>query len=360
MRRALGFLILVILATNARAEEVLNVYNWSDYLADQTIPRFEAETGIKVQYDVYDSNDTLQAKLLAGNTGYDIVVPSSHFLSMQIKAGVFRKLDKSKIPNLKNLDPVLMKLVAGADPGNEYGVPWAWVTIGIGYNEAKVKAALGPNAPLDGWDLIFDPAVISKLTPCGVSILDSPTDVLPALLHQMGRDPASQKPADYDAAFEVLRRIRPFITKFSSSGYINDLTGGDLCLVLGYSSDVDIARRRAVEAGRKDEIRYIIPRGGAPIGFDIMAIPKDAPHPDLAMRWIDYIETPEVNAEITDKVFAPSANEAARRFVKPDVANDPTVYPPASVIDTLFLLQPLSPDIRRLETRLWTQMKTGH
>jgi putrescine transport system substrate-binding protein len=341
------------------AGPVLSVYNWSDYIGDKTVEQFEAATGIKVKYDVYDSNDTLQTKLLAGGTGYDIVVPSANFLSKQIDAGIYQKLDKSKLPNLVNLDKSIMAMVQSADPGDQYAIPWAWVTIGLGMNVNTVKAALGNDAELDSWSLLFDPKNLAKLKQCGVSVLDEPTDVLPEVLHYLHKDPSSTNPADYQAAFDVLKQIRPYITQFNSSGYINDLANNDVCLALGYSGDVNIARHRALEAHKSYAISYVIPKTGAPVGFDMMAIPKDASNPDAALAWINFIEQPEINAEITNKVFYPTANLAARKYVKPEIANDPTIYPSEAVMKTLFPLKPLPVEILRLEHRLWAKLKSG-
>jgi putrescine transport system substrate-binding protein len=353
-------LALLAPSLHAMAEDkTLNVYNWSDYIADTTIPRFEKETGIKVKYDNYDSDDTLQAKMLTGKAGYDIVVPTSNYMARQIEAGIYQKLDKSKLPNLKNLDPSIMSQIAGADPGNKYGVPWAWGTDGLGYNLNKVHAILGANAPLDSWDILFKPEYISKLKSCGVSVLDQAADVFPIALHYLGKDPNSKTPADYQAAFELLKKIRPYITQFNSSGYINDLANGDICFAVGWSGDVNIAKHRAQEAGKSYKVQYVIPKSGAPMWADIMVIPKDAAHPENALKWINYIEDPKVNAEITNKVFYPTANAAAKQYVKPEIANDPTIYPPAATMKTLFLLKPLPAEILRLENRLWTQLKTG-
>lgn len=342
------------------ADNTLNIYNWSDYIAKDTIPNFEKQTGIKVRYDNYDSDDTLQAKLLTGNSGYDIVVPTSNYAGKQIAAGIFAPLDKSKIPNLKYLDPQLMALVAGADPGNKYVDPWAYGTTGLGYNVTKVQQLLGKSVPLNNWDVLFKPELISKLKGCGVSVLDAPDQVFAATLHYIGRDPNSSNPADYQAALETLKKIRPYITEFNSSGYINDLAGGDICFAYGYSGDVVIAKHRALDAKKPFKIDYYIPKGGAPVWFDVMAIPKDAKHKEAAMQWINYIETPQVHAAITNEVYYPSVNLESRKYVDKDVANDPAVYPPADVVKTLFLLKPLSPEILRLETRLWTEFKTGH
>ncbi|KLU21105.1 ABC transporter substrate-binding protein [Caballeronia mineralivorans PML1(12)] len=349
----------VFTAVPAFADGELNVYNWSDYIAKDTIPTFEKETGIKVKYDNYDSDDTLQAKLLAGSSGYDIVVPTSNYMAKQIEAGVYQKLDKSKIPNLANLDPTLMKMIAEADPGNQYGVPWAYGTDGIGYNVQAVKKALGDNAPIDSWALVLDPANASKLKSCGISILDQAVDVFAATLQYMHRDPNSTNPGDYQAAFDVLKKVRPYITQFNSSGYINDLANNDVCVALGWSGDVGIAARRAAEAKRSYEIKFSNVKEGGLLWFDVMVVPKDAPHPEAAMKWINYISEPKTNAAITNEVFYPTANRAARQFVLPAVAQDHTVYPPDDVLSKMTLMRPLSADILRLENRLWARLKTG-
>jgi putrescine transport system substrate-binding protein len=360
LARAAALLLALTAAGTALAKDTeLNVYNWSDYIAKDTIPNFEKQNGIKVKYDNYDSDDTLQAKLLTGHSGYDIVVPTTNYAGKQIAAGIFEPLDKSKLPNLKYLDPNLMGLVAGADPGNKYAVPWAYGTTGLGYNVTKAQAALGAGTPLDSWDVLFKPENLSKLKSCGVSVLDAPDQVFAAALHYIGKDPNSTNPADYRAALAMMKKIRPYITQFNSSGYINDLAGGDICFAYGFSGDVIIAKKRAIEAKKSFTLNYFIPKGGAPIWFDVMVIPKDAPHKDAALQWINYIETPQVHAAITNEVFYPSANMEARKFVAKDVADDPGVFPPPDVLKTLFLLKPLPADINRLETRLWTEFKSG-
>lgn len=345
-------------ASVAAKDTRLNVYNWSDYIARDTIGNFERMTGVGVRYDTYDSNDTLQAKLLTGNSGYDIVVPTSNYGGKQIAAGIFTPLDKSKLPNLKHFDPQLMALVASADPGNRYAVPWAYGTTGLAYNVDKAQRILG-KAPLDNWDNLFKPEIVSKLKACGVSVLDAPDQMFAATLHYIGKDPMSANLDDYREALKLLKRIRPYITQFNSSGYINDLVSGDICFAFGWSGDVVIAKHRAREATKPYKIEYYIPKGGAGIWFDLMAIPKDAKNTYAAHQWINYIEEPKVNAGITNAVFYPSANTEARKYVKPEVANDPAVYPPPEVMKTLFLLKPLSPEIQRLQTRLWTEFKSG-
>ncbi len=342
------------------AETQLNVYNWSDYIGKDTIPDFEKQTGIKVKYDNYDGDDTLQAKLLAGSSGYDIVVPTSNYMARQIPAGIYQKLDKSKLPNLANLDPGLMKIIAQADPGNQYGAPYAYGTDGMGYNVQAVQKALGGNAPVDSWALVFDPENMSKLKSCGVSFLDQAVDVFAATLQYLHKDPNSTNPGDYQVAYETLKKIRPYITQFNSSGYINDLANNDICVAFGWSGDIGIAHRRAVDAKRAYEIKFSNAREGGLIWFDIMGIPKDAPHPEAALAWINYIEDPKVNAGITNEVFYPTPNTAARSFVTASVANDAGVYPPPEVLAKMTMMKALPADILRLENRLWAQLKTGH
>jgi len=357
-------LVLALIAAMAgpvRAQDkLLNIYNWSDYIADRTVPDFTKETGIKVNYDVYDSNEVLEAKLLAGNSGYDLVVPSAMpYLARQIEAGVYRKIDKAKLKNYGNLDPQILAAAANADPGNEYGVPYMWGTTGLGYNVAKVKAALGPDAPLDSWKLLFDPANARKLQGCGIALLDSAQDVFPAALVYLGRDPASHDPDDLDAAAKALDAIRPYVRKFNSSEYINDLANGDICLAFGYSGDVVQAKARAAEAKNRVEIAYAIPKEGAMMWIDMMAIPKDAPHADAALAFVDYILRPGVAAAISNAVAYANPNAKATKLVKPAIRNDPNIYPPAAVRARLFFDKPATPSFERARTRAWTRVKTG-
>jgi putrescine transport system substrate-binding protein len=357
----LGFAAMLAIATQPACAEdnQLNVYNWSDYVAHDTVPNFEKKTGINVRYDSYDSDDTLQAKLLSGSSGYDVVVPSSAYMARQIEAGVYQKLDKSRLPNLANLDPQLMKIVSDADPGNQYGVPWAWGTDGVAFNRQEVEKALGTATPLDSWSIVFDPANLAKLKGCGVSFLDSAADVFPAVLQYMHRDPNSKNPADYTAAYEILKKVRPYITQFNSSGYINDLANNDICVAVAYSGDAGIARRRAVEAKRSYEIGFTNPQEGGLVWFDMMAIPKDAPHPQAALEWINYIEDPKNSAAITNEVFYPTANHAALPFVKPEIANDPVIYPSTAALAKMTVMRPQPAAIMRLQNRLWAQLKSG-
>eukprot|EP01037_Dinobryon_pediforme_P020654 gene20654-21329_t len=297
---------LTAMAVQAAApeEKVLNIYNWSDYIADDTIKNFEKETGIKVRYDNFDSNEILHAKLLAGNTGYDIVVPSAHWAHLQIEAGLLRKLDKSKLSNLGNLDPAIQTELAKLDPNNDHLVDWLWGYTTVGINVGKVKAALG-NLPMpdNAWDLVFDPKYISKLKSCGVSFLDSPSEILPPALRYLGKNPSSNVPADYQEAGRLLQKIRPNVTLFSSASYINDMANGAICLAVGWSGDINIARHRAIDAKNGNQIEALVPKTGATLFFDTMAIPSDAPHPQNALLFMNYILRPEVHASLTNQVF---------------------------------------------------------
>ncbi len=361
-RLALVVLCFFVASASASAEEakLLNIYNWSDYIAHDTVPNFEKETGIKVNYDVYDSNDTLEAKLLAGHSGYDLVVPSaSPYLARQAASGVYRKIDKAALKNYGNLDPQILDAAAKADPGNQYGVPYMWGTTGFGYNRAMVKAALGDHAPTDSSALIFNPANAKRLAACGISLLDSAQELFPAALAYLGRNPLSRDPADLDRAAKVIEAIRPYIRKFNSSEYINDLANGDLCVAWGYSGDVVQARNRARDAKNGVDIAYTIPKEGAMIWIDMMAIPADAPHPGNALKFIDYILRPEVVAKISDTVAYANPNKAATPLVAASIRNDPNIYPPAAVRARLFFDTPVTPQYERLRTRAWTRIKTG-
>ncbi|MBB3274936.1 MULTISPECIES: polyamine ABC transporter substrate-binding protein [unclassified Pseudoxanthomonas] len=346
-------------AAKAADEKVVNVYNWSDYIAEDTIPNFEKQTGIKVTYDVFDSDEMVETKLLAGSSGYDVVVPSLSFLGRQIQAGVFLPLDKSKIPNLKNVDPKLLERIALQDPGNQYAVPYLWGTSGIGYNEDKVKAAFGNTDVTGSWDLVFKPENLSKLKDCGVTVLDTPSELIPIALNYLGEDPHSFDPKVIDKAAALLKGIRPYIRNFHSSSYINDLANGDVCLVVGWSGDVIQARDRADEAENGVHIGYSIPKEGAPQWFDMMAIPKDAKHVDNAYAFINNMLDPKVAAANTNFVTYPNAVPASKPMIEPSIANDPTIYPPAEVDAKLFTFAVLPPEVDRQYTRIWTELKTG-
>jgi putrescine transport system substrate-binding protein len=345
-------------AAPGEEEKILHVFNWSDYIAEDTIKNFEAQTGIKVTYDVFDSNDVLETRLLAGNSGFDVVVPSASFLERQIKAGVFQKLDKSQLPNLKNMDPDVMQRVALHDPGNEYSVDYFWGTTGIGYNEAKVKKILG-DTPLDSWDFIFDPKQVAKFKDCGVSVLDASDEMLKITLAWMGRDPNSQKEEDLRAAEEKLMAIRPFIRKIHSSQYIEDLANGDLCVAVGWSGDILQSRDRAVEAGQGTVIKYVIPKEGTIVWFDTLAIPADAKHPKNAHAFINYLMDPQVAANNSNFVNYANGNAASLPMVNDEVKNDPGIYPTPEVKAKLFPSLSYNEDFTRLMTRMWTKFTTG-
>ena len=352
--------LFAVAAPAQQEEKILNVYNWSDYIAPDTVKNFEKETGIKVRYDNFDSNEILHAKLVAGRSGYDIVVPSSYWAKAQLDGGLFRKLDKSQIPNLKNVDPAIAEILAKMDPGNDYLVDWMWGYVTVGINVDKVKAALGSMPmPENAWDLVFKPEYISKLKGCGVSFLDAPTDIIPAALHYLGKPAFSRNMADYKEVPALLKSVRPYVTLFSSSGYINDMANGSICLAIGWSGDINIARHRAIDGKTGQNIQVLVPKTGGILFFDTMAIPADAPHPGNAMKWINYILRPEVAAGLTNKVYYANPNKASKPFIKPDIANDPTVFPSPEVMKTMANPDALTNDMRRTMTRIFTQFKTG-
>lgn len=346
-------------AAPAAEEKVLHIYNWSDYIAEDTIANFERETGIKVVYDVFDSNELVEAKLVSGNTGYDLVVPSLQYLARQVQAGVFQPLDKSKLTNYGNLDPEIMARIATLDPGNEYALNWLWGTTGIGYNVDKVKQALGDNAPVDSWDLVFKPENISKLKGCGVAVLDTPQELLTTALNYLGEDPNSFDEAVIAKADALMTSIRPYITEFNSSEYINELANGDICLAVGWSGDVFQAKARAEESGNGVNVAYVIPKEGAPMWFDMMAIPKDAKHPNNAHLFLNYILRPEVMAAISNAVQYASANKASLPLVDKEVLDNPGVYPAPETMHKLFTFAVMPAEVDRLFTRIWTKLKTG-
>jgi putrescine transport system substrate-binding protein len=342
----------------AAEEKVLHVFNWSDYIAEDTIANFEQKTGIKVTYDVFDSNDVLETRLLAGNSGFDVVVPSASFLERQIKAGVFQKLDKSQLPNLKNMDPEIMQRVALHDPNNEHSVPYLWGTTGIGYNEAMVKKILG-ETPLDSWNFIFDPKLSAKFKGCGISVLDAPDELLKITLAWMGRDPNSQKQEDLKAAEEKLAAIRPNIRKIHSSQYIEDLANGELCVAVGWSGDILQARDRAAEAGQGVIVKYSIPKEGTIVWFDMLAIPADAKHPQNAHAFINALMDPQVAANNSNFVNYANGNAASLAMVTDEVKNDPGIYPTPDVKAKLFPSLAYGEDFQREMNRMWTKFSTG-
>jgi putrescine transport system substrate-binding protein len=343
----------------AAEEKVVNVFNWSDYIAEDTLALFEKETGIKVVYDVFDSNEVLETKLLVGGSGFDVVVPSITFLGKQIKAGVFQKLDRSKLPNHGNMDKVIMKLLTNIDEGNQHAIPYMWGTTGFGYNVDKIKAILGEDAPTDSWDMLFDPKVVSKLKQCGVSILDSGSETLPIALNYLGLDPNSLQKKDYDATAKMMEKVRPHVTYFHSSKYINDLANGDICIALGWSGDIIQAQTRAIEAKNGVDIAYVIPKEGAPLWFDMMAIPKDAKHPNNAHKFVNFIMEPAITAGISNYVAYANANEASYHLIDKAILEDEGIYPNEETKKNLFMAKVLPPKVNRVVNRTWTKIKTG-
>ncbi|MFH6783968.1 MULTISPECIES: polyamine ABC transporter substrate-binding protein [Methylobacterium] len=353
-------LVAVPAGTAAAApERVVNVYNWSDYIDPKMLDAFTRETGIKVVYDTYDTNEILETKLLAGRSGYDIVVPTGPFLQRLIKAGAFQPLDKARIPNLKHAWPEVTARLAAYDPGNAYAVDYMWGTTGIGVNTALVRERLGPNQPLNTWDIVLRPELIAKLKDCGVTMLDSPDDIIPSVLQVLGLKPDSRRIDDLDKAGDALFRIRGAVQKFHSSEYINQLANGDVCLSVGYSGDILQARRRAREAKNDVDIAYYIPQQGALMWFDAFAIPKDAPHAAEAHAFIDFMMRPEVAAANTNFVSYASGNLAAKALVKPEILSDPGIYPDEATFRRLFTNTAYDDRTQRVVTRLWTRVRTG-
>jgi putrescine transport system substrate-binding protein len=344
----------------AQDSKVLNIYNWSDYIAPDTIANFEKEFGIRVRYDNFDNNEIVHAKLVAGRTGYDIVVPSSNWAKLQMDGGLLTKLDKSQIPNLKYLDPAVQAQLAKLDPGNQYMVNWLWGYTTVGINVDKVKAALGDlPMPANSWDLLFKPEYVSRLKSCGVSVLDSASEVIPAALHYLGKPAYSKNLADYNEAANLLRSIRPHVTLFSSSGYINDMASGSICLALGWSGDINIARQRAIDGKTGQNIEATIPATGGVLFFDVMVIPNDAPNVANAYKFINYILRPEVHASLTNKVFYANPNIESKKFVRPEVASNPTVFLSPENLAKMAAPDAINNDLRRQTTRIFTAFKTG-
>ena len=357
-RRLAAALGALALAAPAGAQEVVNVYNWSDYIDESVLEQFTEETGIEVVYDVFDSNEVLETKLLAGSTGYDVVVPTGTFLQRQIQAGVFQKLDKSKLSNLDNMWDAIEERTAKYDPGNEHSINYMWGTTGIGYNVAAVEERLGVSQ-IDSWDVIFDPETIAQFEDCGVHVLDAPTEMIPAALNYLGYDGDSKDAAEIEEAAALLETIRPHIQKFHSSEYINALANGDICLAVGWSGDVLQARDRAAEADNGVVVEYAIPQEGALMWFDQMAIPTDAPNPENAHAFLDFIMRADVIAAASNYVYYANGNEASKPLLSDDVVNDPAIYPSEAATERLYVVTPYNPRTQRVVTRAWTRVKTG-
>ena len=360
---AVAFLVTPAPAQGSSKDRVVNIYNWSDYIDPKVLEEFTRETGIKVRYDVFDSNDVLETKLLAGRTGYDVVVPSQTYLQRLIKAGVFRKLDKSKLPNLKHAWPEIAAHLANYDPGNEYAVNYMWGTTGLGLNLDRAQKAVGEQ-PLDTWDIVFKPELLAKLKDCGVHMLDAPDELIPTALRWLGLNPDSKDTTEIEKAGALLQKLRPFVRKFHSSEYINALANNEICLAVGWSGDVLQAKTRADEAAAKTRRRaprvdYVLPKEGAHMWFDSFAIPKDAPHVEEAHAFIDYMMRPEVAARNTNAVSYANGNLASQPMIDKAIFENRSIYPDAATMQRLFVSTPYAQNVQRVVTRIWTRVKTG-
>ncbi|MFG0381797.1 polyamine ABC transporter substrate-binding protein [Pseudomonas sp. zbq_18] len=361
MKKAIPLLLGATLcagALQASAAE-LHVYNWADYMLPEVPKAFAEKTGIKLTWDTYESNEALEAKLLAGNSGYDLVVPTNTFLENQLKAGVYQKLDKSKLPNWQHLDANLLQLMSANDPGNEHAVPYMYGTVLIGYNPDKVKAALGDDAPVNSWDLVFKPENMEKLKSCGVAMLDSPAEILPIALDYLGLDPNSTNSADYDKATELLLKIRPYMAYFHSAKYMTDIANGDICVAVGYSGSFFQFANRAKEAGNGVVVQWKLPKEGAPLWYDSFAIPADAKNVDEAHAFLNNLLDPKVVAPISDFLGYPNPNKDGMALVSAAIRDDADLSPSAEAQKNLYVLKPLPQKIERVRTRAWSKIKTG-
>jgi putrescine transport system substrate-binding protein len=358
-----AFVVAIVAAVCAppapAAERTVNFYNWSNYMAPGVLEEFTKQTGIKVVYDTFDANETLETRLLAGKSGYDVVVPTAYFLQRQIAANIFQKLDKSKLPNLANAWSVVTARLAVYDPGNQYAANYMWGTTGIGYNAAAVRKIIGPEARIDSWDFVFKPESLARFADCGVHMLDSPDDILPAALSYLGINPNSTKPDDLEKAADLVTRIRPYVRKFHSSEYLSALATGEICLVVGWSGDIKQAQSRAADTNNGVEIGYAIPKEGAQMFFDNLAIPADAPHPAEAYELINYLYRPDVAAKNSDFLAYANGNLASQKLIDPKIINDQTVFPDKATQARLFVITARDAATQRVINRLWTKVKTG-
>jgi putrescine transport system substrate-binding protein len=350
---------IVALSTSAAFAEEVRVYNWSDYIDEELLTKFEAETGIKLIYDVFDSNEVLETKMLAGGSGYDVVVPSGTFLQRQVQAGAFQKLDAGQLSNIANTWDVITERTAKYDPDNAYSINYMWGTTGLGINTGKVAEALGEDAPINSLALVFEPGNMEKLASCGVHFLDAPAEIIPAVLAYIGEDPDSHDPDVIAKAEPILAAIRPYVQKFHSSEYINALANGDICVAIGWSGDVLQARDRAAEAENGVDIAYYAPSEGALMWFDQMAIPVDAPNPAAAHKFIDFILDAENMATASNYVYYANGNKASQEFLVEDVIGDPAIYPDEATLENLYTTTPYPQKVQRKVTRLWTKVKSG-
>ncbi|MFL6792357.1 MAG: polyamine ABC transporter substrate-binding protein [Bradyrhizobium sp.] len=358
--RVVSAIAVLLFSPFASAEQrTVNFYNWSNYMAPGVLEDFTRETGIKVVYDTFDANETLETRLLAGRSGYDVVVPTGYFLQRQISAKIFLKLDKSKLPNLANAWPFVTRQLATYDPGNNYGANYMWGTTGIGYNVTVAQKILGPDARIDSWDIVFKPENLAKFKDCGIHMLDSADDILPAALSYLGIDPNSTKPADLEKAADLVMKIRPYVRKFHSSEYLSGLASGEICFVVGWSGDVMQARSRAAEAKSDVEIGYTIPKEGAQMFFDNLAIPADAKNVTEAYELINYLYRPDVAAKNSDFLSYANGNLASQKLIDPKVLNDKNIYPDEATLKKLFVITARDPATQRVINRLWTKVKTG-
>jgi len=359
INRILGGVAAAALMAGAAAAEEVRVYNWSDYIDESLLEKFETETGIELIYDVFDSNEVLETKLLAGGSGYDVVVPSGTFLQRQITAGAFQKLDASKLPNKENMWDVINDRLAKYDPTGEYAINYMWGTTGLGVNINKVKEVLGDDAPVGSLALVLDPANMEKLSECGVHFLDAPAEIIPATLAYIGEDPDSQDPDVIAKTEPVLTAVAPYVQKFHSSEYINALANGDICVAIGWSGDILQARDRAAEADNGVEIEYYAPQEGALMWFDNMAIPVDAPNPDAAHKFLNFIMDAQNMAAASNYVYYANGNKASQEFLEEDVIGDTAIYPDEATLENLYTTSPYGPKVQRTVTRMWTKIKSG-
>jgi len=350
--------LVVSVLANAGDEKVLNVYNWTDYIAPDTISNFEKEFGVRVNYDVYDSTEVVEAKLLAGRTGYDVIIQSARYASRLIPIGIFKELERDKLPLFSNLDPWVLQKMAIYDSGNRYGVPYMWGTTGFAYNIDMIRERM-PDAPLDSAAMLFDPSVVAKFADCGVSLLDEPTDVIPMVMLYLGLDPNSLDPADLARAEAQLKRVRPYIRYFSSAKLLNDMPNGEICIAMSWSADYATAMNRAIEVGADIKLAYTAPVEGSMLWIDAAFIPAEAPHPDLAHQFINYLLRPNVIAAITNFTNYANANTAAKVFMLPKIINNPALYPPESERSRFDIGYIFGPKQERRRTRSWSRIKTG-
>ncbi|MBP5113083.1 polyamine ABC transporter substrate-binding protein [Pseudomonas protegens] len=358
-RTTTALLSLALCAASVQAAETVSIANWSGYIAPDTLAQFTQRTAIQTTYDVIDSNETTEAKLMTGGSGYDLASPSNHFLPRLIQAGAIQPLDRSKLPNWNNLDPKLMKLLETSDPGNRYGIPYMWVTVGIGYNVDKIKAIFGDTDVTQSWQLLFKPENIQKLKQCGVAFLDNPTQMVPITLNALGLDPHSEQPADLKKAEAALQAIRPSILYFHQAKYVSDLANGNICVAVGFSGDVLQAMATAQQAKNGVNLGYSIPREGSTVAMDMVVIPRNAPHLDNAYAYLNYLLDPKVIANISNFVQYANGNAASLPYIEPQLRSNPAAYPPQSVLDTLFPIKTMTPAGMRLSTRLWTRVVSG-